>query len=131
MNTFLLETFNRLFKSKSPAFFIRMRIVFGFFTFANYIPTILMRYFNVDVPSNFMHLCEDVAKYSTGIFAALFLPAAEPPAAQTVDGVKVQVTNVEKYPFSAKKEMKKIEETIPPPPVIEPGTIDMPEDEKK
>lgn len=127
MNTFLLETFNRLFKSKSPAFFIRMRIIFGLFTFANYLPAILLRWFGAEVPQTIINICEDVAKYSTGIFVALFLPAAEPTAAQTVDGAKVQVTNVEKYPFSAKKEREKIEETVPQPPVITPEILPTPD----
>lgn len=131
MNTFLVETFNRLFKSKSPAFFVRMRMVVGALTLANYLPAVLMRWFGAELPPGIVNLCEDIAKYCTGIFVALFLPASEPAAAQTSDGGKIQVTNEEKYPFSAAKEREKIEETVPPPPVIEPEILPPPADGDK
>jgi len=72
----------------------------------------------MEVPGPTITMCEDIAKYCTGIFAALFLPAVTPVVGQTIEGSGVKVTDEVKFPFTAEKEKKRIDEAVPPPPVL-------------
>jgi len=113
---FLREFLNRLI-TKSPKFFKILQAIFGLLTFASYIPSMLQRWFGVEVPGSTITLFEDVAKYSAGFFAALLLPVKQVTVAQTPEGEAIKVTDEKKMPFTAKAESKTVEETVPPPPV--------------
>jgi hypothetical protein len=121
---FLSEFLNRLF-TKSPKFFKVLQIFFGLLTFASYVPSMLQRWFGVEVPGPTITLLEDIAKYSAGFFAALLLPVKQVPVAQTPEGEAIKVTDEKKMPFTAKAETKAMEEAVPPPPVK-----DVPEESK-
>jgi hypothetical protein len=113
---FLREFLNRL-VTKSPRFFKILQVIFGLLTFVSYVPSMLQRWFGVEVPGSTITLLEDIAKYSAGFFAALLLPVKQVPVAQTPEGEAIKVTDEKKMPFTAKAEAKAIEETVPPPPV--------------
>jgi hypothetical protein len=113
---FLREFLNRL-VTKSPKFFKILQVIFGLLTFVSYVPSMLQRWFGVEVPGPTITMFEDIAKYSAGFFAALLLPVKQVPVAQTPEGEAIKVTDEKKMPFTAKAEAKTIEETVPPPPV--------------
>jgi len=97
--TFFKEFFQRLF-IKSPVFFKVFQLVTGSFTFAAYIPAMLCRWFDVDVPQHFINLCEDMAKYSTGFFASTFLTAETKPVAIMNDGDILKKVDEVRLPFT-------------------------------
>ncbi len=74
----------------------------------------MQRWFNVEVPGHMITMCEDIAKYATGFFAAAQLPVSQPVVGQTEEGRDIKVTDEKKMPFTAAVEDAK----FPPPPVI-------------
>lgn len=114
---FFIELFNRL-RAKSPKVFQVLQIFAASLTFAGYIPSMLQRWFDVEVPGHTITLCEDVAKYAAGFFLASSLPVKTPVVAQTKEGEPVQVTDEKKLPFTAKAEEAAIKEAVPPVPVV-------------
>lgn len=121
---FFRESLHRLF-SKSPKFFKVFQLFAALLTFAGYVPSMLQRWFNVEVPGHVITLCEDIAKYAAGFFAAALLPVAQKPVAQTEEGEAIKVTDEKKMPFTAKAETKAMDKEVPPPPVK-----DVPEEPK-
>lgn len=113
---FFREFFNRL-SERSPKFFRILQLIFACLAVANYIPSMLQRWFNVEVPGHFITLCEDIAKYCTGFFAASFLPVQQKPVAQTEEGKAIIVSDEKKLPFTAKAQEQVVEDQEPPPPV--------------
>lgn len=118
MNTFFTEAFNRIFKSRSPAFMKRVRSITAWLTLAGLIPIAAKRYFNVDLPEGTVILCKDIAQVAIGLCGGTFLAKKDEPVGQTLEGAPVTVTDEEKFPFSAKKEKKETEKKKPPPPVL-------------
>lgn len=113
---FFRESLNRLF-SKSPKFFKIFQLFAASLTFAGYIPSMLQRWFGVEVPGPTITLCEDIAKYAAGFFAAALLPVAQKPVAKTEEGEAIKVTDEKRMPFTAKAETKVMQDAVPPPPV--------------
>lgn len=129
MNSFLLETFNRLFKSRSPAFFVRVRFIMAGLALANYLPIVLKRYFNIELPEGMVLLCQDIAQYATGIFGGTFLPTQKASVGKTARGKSIQVTDEKQLPFSAKAEKKEMDkEVVLPPEVIKGVPEEAPKD---
>lgn len=120
---FLKEMGNRL-ATKSPMFFKVLQVIGASLTMAGYIPSLLQQAFNVEVPGNMIWLCENIAKYATGFFAASMFAAKSPIVGQTENGNEVKVTSEKKMPFTAKAEQKEVAKTIPAPDVIEEVKID-------
>lgn len=116
-SNFLKELVNRFFQ-KSPKFFQIIQIIASLLSFAMYIPSMLQRWFNVEVPGNIITLCEDIAKYAIGFFGASLLPVQQKPVAQTDEGKAVVVVDEKKLPFTAKTQEKMVDQTDPPPPVV-------------
>lgn len=116
--SFFVELFNRL-RTKSPKVFQVLQVFAGSLALAGYVPSMLQRWFNVEVPGHVITLCEDVSKYAQGFFAAALLPVNTPVVAQTVEGAAVEVTNEKKLPFTAKVEAEVIKEAVPPIPVVD------------
>ncbi len=123
---FFIEFFNRLGR-KSPKFFRILQLIGASLTFAGYIPSMLQRWFGLEVPGPTITMCEDIAKYASGFFAASLLPATSQVVAQTDEGSAVKVTDEKKFPFTANAEKKKIDESVPPPPIAS----DVPEPDNK
>lgn len=117
---YFAELINR-FRSKSPKFFQILQIFMASFTFLGYLPSMLQRWFGIEVPGPMITMCEDIAKYATGIFIASLLPVNKPAVGQTKEGSEISVTDEKKMPFTAAVEAKK----EPEPPVI-PGVPDEP-----
>lgn len=113
---FFRESLNRLF-SKSPKFFKIFQLFAAALTFAGYVPSMLQRWFGVEVPGTTITMCEDVAKYAAGFFLAVLLPVAQKPVAKTEEGEAIKVTDEKRMPFTAKAETKVMDEAVPPPPV--------------
>lgn len=103
--SFFVELFQRI-KTKSPTFFRVLQLLGASLTFAGYIPSMLQRWFNVEVPGHVISMCEDVAKYAAGFFAAALFPVAAQPIAVNGDGEVLKKTDEKKLPFTAKKEEK-------------------------
>lgn len=116
--SFFIELLNRL-RTKSPKVFKVLQLFAGSLTLAGYIPSMLQRWFNVEVPGHIITLCEDVSKYAAGFFAAALLPVTTPVVAQTETGAAVEVTDKSKLPFTAKAEAEVIKESVPPVPVVD------------
>lgn len=102
---FFTELINRL-KSKSPKFFKILQLFAALLTLAGYVPAMLQRWFNVEVPGHIITLFEDIAKYSAGFFAAAFLPTQSTSVAQTKDGDILKTTDEIKMPFTAAAEVR-------------------------
>lgn len=117
VQSFLIEILNRI-RSKSPRFFFILSIIFGLLTIASKIPYVMKYWLDVDLASNFVKMFNDIALISSGIFAMTFLPVKTQPVAQTKQGEAIMVTDEKKLPFTAKAEEKKMDEAVPPPPVI-------------
>lgn len=115
--SFFIELFHRL-RTKSPKVFRVLQVFAGSLTFAGYVPSMLQRWFGVEVPGYTITMCEDISKYAAGFFVAALLPVKTPPIAQTKEGEPVQVTDEKKLPFTAKAEEKAIKEAVPPVPVV-------------
>lgn len=115
---FLVELINRI-KAKSPKFFFVLSVITASLTGLGWVPTMLRDWFNFEMPPNLVVMCQDIAKYATGFFAASMLPVKSPPVAQTPAGAPVIVTDEKKLPFTTKSEEKKIEKAVPPPPVVD------------
>lgn len=109
--TFFKEFFQRLF-IKSPVFFRVFQVVTATLTFAGYFPSMLQRWFNVEVPGHVITMCEDVAKYATGFFAASALTAQTKPVAIMDDGDVLKKTDDKKLPFTKKCEDKSAKEEL-------------------
>lgn len=123
---FLQEILNRL-QMRSPKVFRVLQLIGGSLAFAGYIPSMLQRWFGVEVPGPTITMCEDIGKYAAGFFAAALLPVRTKPVAQTEEGRAITVTDENKLPFTSKVEEKKIEESKPPLEVIP----EVPEPDKK
>jgi len=122
---FFIELYNRL-RTKSPKVFKVLQVFAASLTFAGYMPSMLQRWFNVEVPGHIITMCEDVSKYAAGFFAAALLPVKSPLVAQTETGEPVNVTDEKKLPYTAKTEEKIIKDAVPPVPIV-----DMPDTETK
>ena len=116
--SFFVELFNRL-RTKSPKVFKVLQLFAASLTLLGYIPSILQRWFNFEVPGNVITLFEDVSKYATGFFVAVLLPVKSPAVAQTEQGEPVRVTDENKFPYTAKAETAAMEKEVPPPPVVD------------
>lgn len=116
MNPSVLEFFREFFQRffiKSPKFFRIFQFITGSLTFAAYIPSMLQRWFNVEVPGNYITMCEDIAKYSTGFFVSAVLTAETKPAAIMKDGDVLKKTDEKRLPFTKmceEKEKEKLKE---------------------
>ena len=104
---FFREAITRI-QTKSPKFFFVLQLFGASLTLAGYIPSMLQRWFNVEVPGHLITLCEDIAKYATGFFGASLFAAQAKPVAQTEEGEMLKKVDAEKFPFTALVE-KKIE----------------------
>lgn len=116
--TFFREFFQRLF-IKSPMFFRVFQIITASLTFAGYIPSMLQRWFNVEVPGHIITLCEDIAKYATGFFLSAALTAETKPLAVMEDGDVLKKTDEKKLPFTKRHEEKAKEKLSEIPKVAE------------
>lgn len=116
--SFFVELFNRL-RTKSPKLFKVLQVFAGSLTFLGYVPSMLQRWLNVEVPGHLITMCEDISKYATGFFVAVLLPVKTKPVAQTEEGEAIKVTNEKKMPFTAKAEAESVKETVPQPPVVD------------
>lgn len=114
---FFIEIWNRL-RTKSPKIFKILQLFAASLTLAGYLPSMLQRWFNIEVPGHIITMCEDISKYAAGFFAAVLLPAKTTTVAQTEEGSAVIITDEKKLPFSAKIENKEVVETVPQPPVL-------------
>lgn len=103
--SFLSEFVQRL-RTKSPAFFRILQLIVGCLTGLSYLPTILCNWFGVDLAPHFVTMCNDIAKYSTGLLAGLFLPAETAPVAIMNDGDLLKKTDEKRLPFTAQCEDK-------------------------
>jgi hypothetical protein len=121
---FLREFLNRIF-SKSPLFFKVAQFISALLAFAGFVPRILAKYFNIEIPDHTEELCKDIGIFFTGAFGAVLLPVKQVPVAQTPEGEAIKVTDEKKMPFTAKAETRVMEEAVPPPPVK-----DVPEEPK-
>lgn len=74
---FFAEILQRI-KARSPKLFRILQLFAGSLTFAGYLPGIFDRWFGVAMPENFINLCSDIAKYSTGFLIAAMLPVKNP-----------------------------------------------------
>jgi hypothetical protein len=104
---FFIELINRL-RTKSPRFFALLQMFGASLTLAGYLPSILQRWFNAEVPGHVITLCEDVAQYATGFFLATLM-AKKDTIATAPDGTIVTVTDEKKFPLSAKAEKKEVD----------------------
>lgn len=121
MNTQLINFFREaLFRlgTKSPKFFFILQIFGASLTFAGYIPSMLLRWFNVDVPDHVIVMCEDISKYAAGFFIASTFPAISKTVGQTEEGHAIVLTDKSKMPFTSASEKKEIKKDMPPQPVI-------------
>lgn len=117
VHSFFIELLNRI-RTKSPKFFLILSIIGAALTGLGWLPTMLRDWFNIEMAPNFVVMCQDIAKYATGFFAASVLPVKSVPVGQTPEGSPIIVTDEKKLPFTAKAEDKRVEETVPPPPVV-------------
>lgn len=120
---FFVELWQRL-RTKSPTFFRVLQLFSALLTFAGYIPSILQRWFNVEVPGHIITMCEDISKYSAGFLVAASLPVSSTTVAVTTQGEILKKTDETKLPFTAIKEVK---EEIKEGGVLSPDTATQPE----
>lgn len=104
--------------TKSPKFFFVLQIFGASLTLAGYIPSMLLRWFNVDVPDHLITMCEDISKYAAGFFLASTFPAISKTVGQTDEGHAIVLTDEKKMPFTSASQMKDIKKDAPPQPVI-------------
>lgn len=116
-HSFLIEFLYRL-RTKSPKFFYVLSWIMAVLLVIAKIPYALKHWLNIEVASNFVEMGNDIAWIAGGFFAATVLPVKSPPVAQTKDGQPITVTDEKKMPFTAKSEEKQVEESVPPPPVV-------------
>jgi hypothetical protein len=100
---FIKEFLSRM-TAKSPWFFKILQLFFASLTFAGYVPSMLQRWLNIEVPGHVITLCEDIAKYATGFFVAALLPVKSEPVAVTQQGEVLRKVDEDKLPFTAAKE---------------------------
>lgn len=79
---FFRELINRV-ATKSPRFFQLLQVVFASLSLAGYLPGVLSKYFNVELPGHTIALCSDIALFTTGFFGATLLPVKPNASAQT------------------------------------------------
>jgi len=121
---FFVELWQRL-KTKSPTFFRVLQLVAALLTIAGYIPSVLQRWFNVEVPGHIITMCEDISKYAAGFLVAAALPVNSEQVAITTEGEILKKTDDKKLPFTAQKEIKEavkeggLLETGKPIPVVQ------------
>lgn len=105
---FIIEFFQRL-KTKSPAFFRVLMAIAAFLTFAGMFPSLLQRWFEVEVPGHIIAMCEDIAKYAAGFLVATALPVNSVDVGVNSEGEILKKTDEKKLPFTAVKELKQAE----------------------
>lgn len=105
---FFVELWQRL-KTKSPTFFRVLQAFAASLTFAGFVPSMLQRWFNVEVPGHVITMCEDIAKYSIGFLAAAALPVNAPQVSVTETGEILKKTDEKRLPFTAEKEIQQAE----------------------
>lgn len=114
MNAVVINFFKELLMRlsvQSPLFFQVIKVFTGLLTGANYIPSIMQRWFKIDMPEHLISICEDIALVSIGIFAGSFLPADTKPVAVTTSGAILKTTDEKKLPFTAQHEEKQMQKT--------------------
>lgn len=113
---FFRESLNRLF-SKSPKYFKVAQFITALLALAGFVPRILQKYFNIEIPNHTEELCKDIGIFFSGFFGAVLLPVAQKPVAKTEEGEAIKVTDEKRMPFTAKAETRVMQEAVPPPPV--------------
>ena len=96
---FFKELWQRL-SIKSPVFFRIVQVFTASLTFAGYIPSMMQRWFGVDVPGHYITLCEDIAKIAMGVCGGSFLTVDPKPVAIMHDGDILKKTDEQKMPFT-------------------------------
>jgi hypothetical protein len=99
---FFIELWNRI-KARSPKFFQVLQVFFGALTLLGYLPAALDRYFDVQLADHFVNLCKDIAKYTTGFFAATLLPVRNAPIGETATAT-ITITEEKKLPYTVNHE---------------------------
>lgn len=130
---FFVELIHRL-KTKSPTFFRVLMAFAAILTFAGYLPSMLQRWFNVEIPGNIITMCEDIAKYATGFLIATALPVGAQQVSVTAEGEILQKTDSKALPFTAVKEIKQAEKAggvLAPQTEVVPEVVATKEDEVK
>lgn len=120
---FFVELWQRL-RTKSPTFFRVLQLFSALLSVAGYVPSMLQRWFNVEVPGHIITMCEDISKYAVGFLAAASLPVSSTTVAVTTQGEILKKTDETKLPFTAIKEVK---EEIKEGGVLAPDTVTQPE----
>lgn len=122
MNPNIMSFFKELIQrisTRSPVFFKILQFFAAGLTFAGYIPSMLQRWLNIEVPGHIITLCEDVAHYATGFFAASSLTAASPAVALKENGEILKQTDEKRLPFTKQCEEKAKEKLTDVPLVAE------------
>lgn len=118
----LKENISRL-SQKSPKFFVWWGRVSTVFMLVSGIPFVLELFETVwhyTLPEPFNSMANKAVLFcAMGIKFMSMMPVNSPVVAQTTQGEAVKVTDEKKLPFTAKAEEKKIEETVPRPPVVD------------
>lgn len=115
---FLQETLQRIFQ-KSPTFFKWWQIITGVLTCIAGIP-FLMTNLGITLPEPFATMSNKAVTFAGGgAFFMSLMAVRQVPVAQTEEGKGIVVIDEKKLPFTAKSEEKKVQETVPQPPVIE------------
>lgn len=129
----LQENVSRL-SQKSPKFFRWWGMLSTIFMLGSGIPFVLELFETVwhyTLPEPFNSMSNKAVLFcSMGIKFMSMMPVNTPIVGQTTEGAAVKVTDEVKLPFTAKAEEKKIEESVPPKPVL-PSVPEVPLPNKK
>lgn len=114
----LQETLKRLFLKK-PKYFTYWQMFSGALGAISGIPYLLVQ-LNINLPEPFATLSNKVVTWVAGtMWLMAQLTVTAPTVGQTTEGSTVKVMDDKDMPFSYKSEGNKVEETAPPPPVLE------------
>lgn len=129
----LQENVSRM-SQKSPKFFRWWGMLSTAFMLISGIPYVLELFETVwdyTLPEPFNTLSNKAVLFAAmGIKFMSMMPVNTPIVGQTTEGAAVKVTDESKLPFTAKAEGQKIEESVPPKPVL-PSVPEVPLPEKK
>jgi hypothetical protein len=115
---FLKEIIGRI-RTKSPKFFFIIMCVSVALTGASFLPDLLEKGFRVDISDYWVDTCKRIGIFFSGLFSGSILTVQSKTVSQTKEGQAITVIDEKKMPFTSKVQEKKIEETIPPPPVTD------------
>lgn len=115
---FFKELLNRI-KTKSPFFFKILMVFAACLCFLGYLPSALQEWFRVEVPGKMITICENIAKFAMGFFAASGISAKPDVVGQTEGGLEVKVTDHKKMPLTAKAEQREVAKKVPPPEILD------------